>query len=206
MGTCACMSAFVCVGVCIEGKGWPEMLSHLPVWDMVPHWPSRHKLWETVLPMSPQYSVSAFPGLWLQVCAVTSGCLPRCWRLNLDLHEFNESILLTVQSPRSLRFFFFLRVVVMSLFVVRNNQFMNSLQCVSSVCFSYMCTCGVCGCTCLYQCQCLPRSLSTLNFETRFVLEPDNQSLVRLTDQQALWIHMSLSLTCNPKCRAYRHL
>lgn len=148
---------------------------------MVPHWPSCHKLRETVLAVSPQCSsVSAFPGPWLQVCATTSGCLPRCWRLNLDLHEFNESILLTVRSPRSLRvFFFFLRAIVMSLLVVRNNQFMNSLQCVSSVCFSYACTCGVCGCACLcacvYQCQCLPRSLSTLNFETRFVLGPGNQ-------------------------------
>lgn len=67
----------------------------------------------------------------------------------------------------------------MSLLVVRNNQFMSSLQCVSSVCFSYTCTCGVCGytclCACVYQCQCLPRSLSTLNFETRFVLGSDNQ-------------------------------
>lgn len=91
--------------------------------------------------------------------------LPRCWGLNLDPHEFNESILLTVRSPR---FLFFLRAVVISLLPVRNNQFMNSLHCVSGICLSYTCTCGVCGCTCLcvHVCtnvRCLSRSLSSLN-------------------------------------------
>lgn len=69
-GTCACVSAFVCVGVCIEGKGWPGMLSHPPVWDMVPCWPSRHKLWETILPVSPQ-------SLWIRM-SLTLTCNPKC--------------------------------------------------------------------------------------------------------------------------------
>lgn len=82
-GTCVCANAFECVDVRVEAKGPPGMSSHLPAWDMIPHWSRSHRLWEAVFPASPQYSpVWAPPRLWLQVCATTSGSLPRCWGLN----------------------------------------------------------------------------------------------------------------------------
>lgn len=197
-GHMCCVNAFECLGACVEAKGRPGMSSHLPAWDMLPHWPSSHKFWE-FFQQVPSIVLSQLPQDWLQVCATTSDCLPRCWGLNLGPHAFSESILLTELSPRILSFKK-KSCSDVTLSVVRNKPFMDSL-CAFCMC-TYAC---VYTCLCVYVCtnvRCLSRWLSTLYFETRFVLEPGNQWLARMTDQQVLGMHTSLSLT---ELRGHRH-